>query len=199
MKKRPNINAQKGHCGPKKDLTDNELWRLYASKINPVSDDLRNYNIEAINYSYSDTAPKTTSPSRSRPPSRPPKISKPATVPSKTFEHGQADGLDRASQRKMRRGQVSLEGRLDLHGLTQTEAHRSLHGFLERAYVTGKKTVLVITGKGLTRNGDIGVLRKAVPKWLNEPPMKTWIRGFDYAAPSDGGEGALYILIRRKR
>ncbi|NQW01475.1 MAG: Smr/MutS family protein [Rhodospirillales bacterium] len=99
----------------------------------------------------------------------------------------------------MRRGKVEIEARLDLHGMTQVEAHRSLLGFMERAHAGGKRSVLVITGKGLTRHGDIGVLRQAVPRWLNEPPIRAWIRGFDYAAPADGGEGALYILLRRKR
>jgi DNA-nicking Smr family endonuclease len=119
------------------------------------------------------------------------------TKPS--FQHGKAPGLDRKTQTRMRRGQVQLESRIDLHGMTQTIAHRALLNFLERAYHEGRRSVLVITGKGLSPDGEIGVLRRAVPAWLNEPPMSTWIKGFDYAARQHGGEGALYVLIRRRR
>jgi DNA-nicking Smr family endonuclease len=115
------------------------------------------------------------------------------------YRHGKAPGLDRKTQLRMRRGQVKVEGRLDLHGMIQTEAHRALLNFIESAYYSGRRSVLVITGKGLTKEGEVGVLRQAVPRWLNEPPLSVWIKGFDYAARSHGGEGALYVLIRRKR
>lgn len=94
---------------------------------------------------------------------------------------------------------MQIEARLDLHGMTQTSAHEALEGFLHRAFVAGKKTVLVVTGKGLRGNGEIGVLRGAVPRWLNEPPMSNWVHAFDHAAPRDGGAGALYIIMRRRK
>ncbi|MBT6094989.1 MAG: Smr/MutS family protein, partial [Rhodospirillaceae bacterium] len=71
--------------------------------------------------------------------------------------------------------------------------------FLERAFMAGKKTVLVVTGKGLRADGRIGVLRQAVPQWLNTVPIRQWVHAFDHAAPRDGGEGALYIVMRRQR
>jgi DNA-nicking Smr family endonuclease len=113
--------------------------------------------------------------------------------------HGQAPGLDKRTQQRLRRGQVDIEARLDLHGLTQTAAHQTLERFLERAYTAGKKTVLVVTGKGLRADGEVGVLRRAVPRWLNEAPMRHWVHAFDHAAPRDGGEGALYIVMRRRK
>lgn len=113
--------------------------------------------------------------------------------------HGQAPGLDKRTQQRLRRGQVHIEARLDLHGLTQTVAHQTLERFLERAHMAGKKTVLVVTGKGLRADGEIGVLRRAVPRWLNEAPMRQWVHAFDHAAPRDGGEGALYIVMRRRK
>ena len=116
-----------------------------------------------------------------------------------TFQHGKAPGLDRKTQIRMRRGQVQIDGRLDLHGMTQAGAHRALLNFVEAAYHEGRRNILVITGKGLTRDGEIGVLRRAVPNWLNDAPMNAWIKGFDHAARQHGGEGALYVLIRRKR
>jgi len=113
--------------------------------------------------------------------------------------HGQAPGLDKRTQQRLRRGQVHIEARLDLHGMTQTGAHQALERFLERAHLAGKKTVLVVTGKGLRADGEIGVLRRAVPRWLNEAPMRSWVHAFDHAAPRDGGEGALYIVMRRRK
>ena len=83
--------------------------------------------------------------------------------------------------------------------MTQTEAHRELIGFLTRAYGQGKRCVLVITGKGTRESGEIGVLRRAVPGWLNAPPLKGLIHAFDHAARSHGGEGALYILLKRNK
>lgn len=83
--------------------------------------------------------------------------------------------------------------------MTRTEAHHALTRFLESSYLQGRRAVLIITGKGLREDGRIGVLRGAVPRWLNEPPAHAWVRAFDHAAPRDGGEGALYVLLRRAR
>ena len=104
----------------------------------------------------------------------------------------------------MRRGQMDIEATLDLHGLTQAEAHRALGAFLHGSRSAGRRTVLVITGKGggkdlgSGRGGPgSGVLRDAVPRWLNEGPNRRIIRGFSHAAPKDGGQGALYVLLKR--
>lgn len=180
----------------KNQLSDAELWEIYSSKITPLNVNKRNLNTGSFKEAYFDKPPPVSRPQRVKAPSKPTFT---VPVPAKPFDHGKADGLDRVSQKNMRRGKITIEARLDLHGMIQAEAHTHLLGFLERAYLAGKRSVLVITGKGVTRHGEIGVLRRAVPKWLNEPPVKNWIRGFDYAAPADGGEGALYILLRRKR
>lgn len=110
------------------------------------------------------------------------------------LSHGAGPGLDRRSRERMRRGQVDIGARIDLHGMTQAEAHRALGGFLFDAQTSGQKAVLVITGKG--KMGE-GILRDAVPRWLNEPDNRRMIRAFSYAAPKDGGEGALYVLLKR--
>ena len=115
------------------------------------------------------------------------------------FEHGQAPGLDRRTKTRLRRGQVSIEARIDLHGLTQPEAHAQLLSFLESAVERGLRSVLVITGKGLRASGKIGILRSSVPRWLNQQPARDWIKAFDYAVNRDGGEGALYVLLRRRK
>ena len=117
----------------------------------------------------------------------------------KKFEHGQAPGLDRRTKTRLRRGHISIEARIDLHGLTQPEAHAQLLGFLESAFERGVRSVLVITGKGLRANGKIGILRSSVPRWLNQLPARDWIKAFDHAVNRDGGEGALYVLLRSRK
>ena len=113
--------------------------------------------------------------------------------------YGRAPGLDKRTRLRLRRGQVNIEARLDLHGMNRTTAHAALCRFLEQAYTAGTKIVLVVTGKGLRQGGEIGVLRRAVPTWLNEESIRPWVHAFDHAAPRDGGEGALYIVMRRMR
>ena len=96
------------------------------------------------------------------------------------------------------RGQLPIEGRLDLHGLTQAAAADRLAKFLGRAQGEGKRCVLVITGKGGTGERP-GVLREQVPRWLNQQPNRALVLAFDYARPQHGGQGALYVLLKRRR
>jgi DNA-nicking Smr family endonuclease len=103
--------------------------------------------------------------------------------------------LDRRSWRKLRRGQYPIDARLDLHGLTQAEAHARLASFLASAAARGNRCVLVITGRGL-RHG--GTLRSATPRWLDEPPLRGLVLSYAQASLQHGGEGALYVLLRRR-
>jgi DNA-nicking Smr family endonuclease len=103
-----------------------------------------------------------------------------------------APGLDRRSAERLRRGARRIEARLDLHGMTQAEAHGELEVFLARADAARQRCVLVITGKG-------GVLRAGVPRWINEQPNRSRVLAFSPAQPRDGGAGAFYILLRRRR
>jgi DNA-nicking Smr family endonuclease len=107
--------------------------------------------------------------------------------------HGDIAGLDRRTGQRFKRGQLPVEARLDLHGLTQAEAHNELDGFLSRQYMMGKRCVIVVTGKGG------GVLRAAVPRWLNESPNREKVLAFEYSRQKDGGAGALYVLMKRRR
>ncbi|MEP3437584.1 MAG: Smr/MutS family protein [Hoeflea sp.] len=100
--------------------------------------------------------------------------------------------------RKLARGRLPIDGRIDLHGLTQSEAHNLLFGFLARAHERGLRHVLVITGKGASRGSD-GVLKRLVPEWLGKPEFRFLISGYEDAARSHGGDGALYIRLRRER
>jgi DNA-nicking Smr family endonuclease len=107
-------------------------------------------------------------------------------------------GLDRRSAERLRRGQTPVEDRIDLHGLTQEEAHRRLNVFLAAAARGGRRCVLIITGTGVWREGG-GVLRDAVPRWLNESPLRPLVLAFAQAQPRHGGSGALYVLLKRRR
>lgn len=113
--------------------------------------------------------------------------------------HGDTPGVDKRSAQRLKRGQMKIEAKLDLHGHRQEEAHRALNTFLAGAQESGKRCVLVVTGKGYKGDGSVGVLRENVPRWLNQPPNRARILSFSYATPSEGGTGALYILLKRLR
>jgi|SRR5215469_12464440 len=103
-------------------------------------------------------------------------------------------GIDRANAERLKRGQHPVEARLDLHGMTQEEAHRALGGFLRAARTAGRRVVLVITGRG--RIGG-GVLKAAVPRWLAGDDLRPLLLAIATAQPRDGGAGALYVMLRR--
>ena len=96
---------------------------------------------------------------------------------------------------RVAKGKHAIDARLDLHGFTQHEAHSILLRFLRSAHDRDARLVLVITGKG--RGGEIGVLRRQVPQWLGLPEFRSIVVGFEDAAIAHGGEGALYIRVRR--
>ncbi len=101
-------------------------------------------------------------------------------------------GLDRRSAQRLKRGQMAIEGRLDLHGMTQEEAHRALGAFIARSHDAGLRAVLIITGKS-------GVLYGAAPRWLEEGENRGRVLAASRAQPQHGGTGALYVLLRRRR
>jgi DNA-nicking Smr family endonuclease len=109
------------------------------------------------------------------------------------LRHGETAGIDRGTQRRLFRGEVPIDSRLDLHGMTAARAQNRLSHFIELSAFQGCRCVLVITGKGL------GVLRGHVPNWLKRPPLASHILALAEARPKDGGNGALYVLLRRKR
>jgi DNA-nicking Smr family endonuclease len=103
-------------------------------------------------------------------------------------------GLDRASAERLRRGRYPIEARLDLHGMTQAEAHRALAGFVSGSRAIGRRCVLVITGHGRVSGG---ILKAAVPRWLSEPDLRRHVLAITPAQLRDGGAGALYLLLRK--
>ena len=112
-----------------------------------------------------------------KPPARPPEVIEPKR------------------QRRIVRERDPIDARIDLHGMDQDRARAALHGFLQRAYDDGARAVLVITGKGL--QGE-GVIRRRTPDWLAEPPVRAMVAGVSQAHRRHGGEGALYVALKRK-
>lgn len=103
-------------------------------------------------------------------------------------------GVDRATAERVKRGRYPVSGWLDLHGMTQAEAHRALAGFVAGSRTAGRRCVLVITGHGRSSGG---VLKAAVPRWLAEPELRPHVLAISTARPKDGGTGALYLLLRK--
>lgn len=99
---------------------------------------------------------------------------------------------------KLRKGRLRPQGRLDLHGLTADRALHALNAFLADAQRNDKRCVLVITGKGSMKEGG-GVIRRELPAWLNAPGNRARVLGFAGAQPADGGGGAFYVLLKRRR
>lgn len=111
------------------------------------------------------------------------------------------EGMDGNKQRRFIRGELPIEGRLDLHGLSQERAHRALDRFLMQAHGAGLRCILVITGRGRgpIDEAPTGVLYQMVPRWLNAPDHAHRVLGWHPAQRKDGGDGALYVLLRRAR
>ncbi|ASY64800.1 SMR/MUTS FAMILY protein [Sinorhizobium sojae CCBAU 05684] len=104
--------------------------------------------------------------------------------------------LERPVKRKLSTGRLTLEARIDLHGMIQSEAHGLLLQFLIKAHERGLRHVLVITGKGTSLGSD-GALKRAVPLWFSLPEFRPLISSYEPAARNHGGEGALYVRLAR--
>ncbi len=115
--------------------------------------------------------------------------------------------LSRREKRRIERGHQPIEARLDLHGMVQSTAHVALRNFISQSRSRGLRHVLVITGKGrprsqddfLTGDTEPGVLRRMVPLWLGEPDLSLFVSSYSEAPRRLGGEGALYVRLRRLR
>jgi DNA-nicking Smr family endonuclease len=169
---------------------DRQLWdqvRRTATPLRPEPPP------EPVPPAPADAPPKAAAVQKAAPAAPPPPPQpKPAAPP--------VGGFDRKTMTRLSRGSVAIDARIDLHGMTQDTAHRRLLRFLEAARGEGAKIVLVITGKGAADavEGGRGVLRRAVPEWLRSPPFRLIVSGYENASRRHGGEGALYVRLRRK-
>lgn len=171
---------------------DRELWDLVAKQVKP----LRKTRAAKLHAAPRGEPLPPVPGGKPAPPARPvaaapaPRVARPSVPPLAP--------LGKRERTKLSRGRSEIGARLDLHGMTQTRAHRALSGFLQRAHHDGLTFVLVITGKGRS-GGESGVLRRQVPEWLSLPEFRAFVVGFEEAGLGHGGEGALYVRIRRAR
>jgi DNA-nicking Smr family endonuclease len=170
------------------DIEDGALWRSITADITPIA--RRNPPPKR-----SDPKPRTQNPSAPLPRAEPVVQSKPPMPRPKPqpLAAGNAPDIDRRTAERLRRGQMPIDMRLDLHGMTREEAHRRLAAAIDAAWRGGRRVVLIITGKGQ------GILQQSVPRWLKEGDNRRRILTFSHAQPKHGGSGALYVLLKRQR
>ena len=184
----------------KRTLSEEErvLWESVAKQTKPLRRKPRVGKASAVSPAGQppDTAERAAQP-KPPPPARiphPPSVEQPLAPPPLA-------PLGRRERSQLSRGKKQIDARLDLHGMTQTGAHRALSGLLQRAHRDGQTFVLVITGKGraTAAQSERGVLRRQVPQWLSLPEFRSLVVGFEEAHIGHGGEGALYVRIRRSK
>ena len=162
------------------------LWTMVTKSIDPMHGAMP--EVEEA------PTPEPPKPVRPRPvsaapPAPPPAVKKPPPLTP----------LGRRARQRVARGREAIDARFDLHGLTQAEAHAALTRFLRSAGERGARLVLIITGKGRGGDSERGVLRRQVPHWLALPDLRELVVGFEEAHLAHGGEGALYVRLRRRR
>lgn len=184
---------------PKRQLPDWHLWAEVARTVDP----LRPKRVKPLLGMAGGPLPvPDASPAKPRPIAR---------LPMPSYQSDGRPGHDLPGQvieprmrRRLGRGQIEIDGTIDLHGMRQVEAHAALGRFIQARAARGDRTLLVITGKGLKKvNGDAativerGVLRSMLPLWLSDPDLAPLVAGWDVSAHGHGGEGAYYVRLRR--
>jgi DNA-nicking Smr family endonuclease len=179
---------------PLKELSEEDriLWRRVTDTVTPVT--VRERISRADFASFLESVDNKE------------EISAPGAIPSptKTSDRCQAAApvqkarlaIDRPVHDKISKGRVQLDARIDLHGMTQHQAHTMLLNFLHQAWQHHLRHVLVITGKGSSLGSD-GILNRAVPEWFATPSFRPYVSGYSLAARHHGGRGALYVRLRR--
>jgi len=148
--------------------------------------------------------PTPSSPLRAaRPPALPPTNAEPSPARRTKPAAPPLAPIERRLKRDLSRGRAAIDGALDLHGLTQAEAHQALRGFLRHSQARGARLVIIVTGKGAPLDevdhwpNERGVLKRVTPQWLREPDLRSVVLGFEEAGRAHGGSGALYVRLRR--
>jgi DNA-nicking Smr family endonuclease len=172
---------------PAETTPDAELWRRLTEGVKPLKA-----------RKAKPAAPAANPEPPVAPAGPPPPAPKQKRSPPPPIALGGTAGIDRRTAERFRRGQLAIDGRLDLHGLRQDAAYAALSRFLDRAVAQGQRVLLVVTGKGEGRE-EGGVLRRLLPLWLQEGSHRGAILAIAPARRQHGGEGAFYLLLRRKR
>jgi len=177
---------------------DAELWARLTSQVKPLADTPPVIVPEA-----EEIPPEPEPPALPQLPG--PRLPRPKPGAGKAerkhaaLTHGSTAGVDKRTAERFKKGDMDIEARIDLHGLTREAAHTALTRFLREAAERRRRMVLVITGKGRQSEEGEGILRTEVPRWLNEPNLRPLVLSFSYAQPRHGGEGALYVFLKRER
>ena len=181
---------------------DTVLWQRVITEVTPLKSTIELAEFAAIFARSDHLASPVAKPfgRMQKPPVKPVRPPIAATSSAQAIKanpvdlrQGERAGIDKRTQRRLFRGDVPVDRRLDLHGLTAAQAENRLVQFIETAALDGCRCVLVITGKGA------GILRGYVPDWLKRQPLSPYILALAEARSHDGGSGALYVLLRRKR
>ncbi|MHA7775554.1 Smr/MutS family protein [Roseibium sp. M-1] len=185
--------GKKGALSPE----DRELWGKVTKTLTPMHPErVQELKAELEKLQAADPEPAAKTP-RTATAIQAPAVAKKSAPPLPLHQ------LEHRYRRKLVRGVKPIDARIDLHGLTQHQAHDRLRGFLVHAQARGCKVVLVITGKGGDETraymDERGILRRMVPQWLALPDLRSVVLGYEEAHASHGGTGALYVRIRRKR
>ncbi len=203
--------------GSKRPLQPEErqIWRKVAKSVKPL-DATRAKSLEdappadRTGEASGKTSAKTSAKTSGKPAKRKPAKDRPSHHPHQPPQrhHHARVPVDRSAEKRVRRGRLEIDARIDLHGLTQAQALSALTHFLRMAYQEGYRTVLVITGKGLKPREDTpepwdypeapGVLRRNLPEWLRKPTLRQWVSGYSQSHARHGGGGAFYVTLRTR-
>ncbi len=187
---------------PKRQLPDWHLWADVARTVSPLHPKRPRLLLNLADGPLPVPMPAAP-PAKSR---RVPHLPMPSYQPDgKPGQTPRGQVIEPRLRQRLGRGQIEIDGTIDLHGMRQAEAHAALSRFIHARAARGDRTLLVITGKGLKKvNGDAtviverGVLRSMLPVWLGEPGLAPLVAGWDIAAQGHGGEGAYYVRLRRE-
>jgi DNA-nicking Smr family endonuclease len=178
--------------GRKLDPDEKQIWRVVTKTVTPLHPERTDAAPETKRRVDPDTIGRRTD-QKSRP------------KPLSASDNRKPLPADRSTERRLRRGRVEIDGRIDLHGMTQMAARAALGRFLHSARARGLHAVLVITGKGKAPARDRGpgeaapgIIRRRFPEWLAEPELRHLVSGYASAHRRHGGDGAYYVMIRNR-
>jgi DNA-nicking Smr family endonuclease len=176
----------------RRDLSPDDLkiWRYVTRSITPLEGAARHPSDDGVE----EPQPRKRAASVEEPSAR--AIVRPSIQPQ-PLKMGSAADIDRRTAQRFQRGEMHVDGRIDLHGLTLEQAHGALTAFIRGAAVRGSRCVMVVTGKG--KGGSIGKIRAEAPHWLNQASLRPLILAVSQARIHHGGTGALYVLLKRQR
>jgi len=178
-----------------RDLDDDDLkvWRHVTRSVTP-------YRIGVHRHPADPDPPekrvRTRTPAAA---SESPPAARPAPPkPPQPLRLGALVDMDKRTAQRFKRGDMAVDGRIDLHGMTVAQAHGALSSFIRGAHGRGARCVLVVTGKGNPDRGG-GKIRQETPHWLNQAELRPLVLAVTEARHQHGGSGALYVMLKRKR